>query len=174
MALGADLGTRVVIVQAGGVPEKDDDPRTKSLRESLLLLGQHADRTGANLALETGLEPGQRLAGFLGTLDTGGLGVNLDPGNLLLHGHDLTESVRALHRLILHAHAKDVRRATANRVAQEVPLGHGDIDWITLLANFAEVEYHGWLVVERETGNDTRAEAIHGVAFLRRMVGVGD
>lgn len=174
MNLAAELGTRVVIVQAGGVPEKADDPRVKSLQESLLLLGQHADRTGTRLALETGLEAGQRLAEFVGQLDTGGLGVNLDPANLAMHGHDVLASVRALYRLVLHAHAKDVRRATVNRLAQEVPLGHGDLDWIALLATLAEVEYRGWLVVERESGNEPRAETAHGVAFLRRLVGIGE
>jgi sugar phosphate isomerase/epimerase len=174
MALAWELGTRIVIVQAGEIPEKEDDPRRTHLRESLLLLGQHADRMGVRLALETGLEPGRRLADFLGTLDTGGVGVNLDAGNLLMHGHDLTEAVRALHRLILHAHAKDARRATANRMAQEVPLGHGDIDWIAFLGSLEEIEYHGWLVVERESGTDLAAETAHGVGFLRKLLGVGD
>src|SRR5207244_7692429 len=35
MALSFDLGARRVIVQAGGIPEKSDDPRTATLTESL-------------------------------------------------------------------------------------------------------------------------------------------
>lgn len=171
MALAWDLGVRVVIVQAGGVPEADDDPRAGRLREALLLLGTHGDKTGVRLALETGLESGPRLAAFLQSLDTGGLGVNLDPGNLVMHGHDVTAAVRALHKLILHSHAKDARSATANRMAQEVPLGHGDIDWLAYLATLAEVEYDGWMVVERETGESKAADVAHGVGFLRRLLG---
>ncbi len=170
MALAWDLGTKIVIVQAGGVPEKDDDPRAGRLREALLLLGTHGDRTGVRLALETGLEPGPRLADFLTRLDTGGLGVNLDPGNLIMHGHDLTAAIRALHRLLVHTHAKDARSATANRLAQEVPLGHGDIDWIHYLATLAEVEYAGWMVVERETGGSKATDVAHGVGFLRQII----
>src|SRR5262249_28119671 len=41
MTLGFDLGPRVVIVQAGQVPEKPDDPRRRSLTEALLALGHH-------------------------------------------------------------------------------------------------------------------------------------
>src|SRR5262249_47862869 len=56
MTLAFELGARVVVVEAGGVPDKPDDPRTSLLTESLLALGQHGDRVGAVLALETGAE----------------------------------------------------------------------------------------------------------------------
>src|SRR3954471_6460002 len=58
LELGFHLGPRIVIVQAGRIPEKDDDPRVPSLIEALLALGQHGDRVGSTLALETGLESG--------------------------------------------------------------------------------------------------------------------
>src|SRR6516164_8249515 len=96
MALSFDLGPRVAIVQAGQVPEKAEDPRGQVLTESLLALGRHGDRTGATLALETGLESGAVLRAFLDRFDTGGLGVNLDPANLLVHGFNAYEAVRAL------------------------------------------------------------------------------
>src|SRR6478609_4365022 len=47
LALSFDLGPRTIIVQAGRIPEKPDDPRTATLTESLLALGQYADRVGA-------------------------------------------------------------------------------------------------------------------------------
>jgi sugar phosphate isomerase/epimerase len=171
MELSFDLGPRLVIVQAGQVPEKDDDPRTPILRESLLALGRHGDRAGATLALETGLESGQVLRSFLDQFDTGGLGVNLDPANLLQHGLDPYESTRALAGKIVHCHARDARRAGASRAAQEVPLGHGDLDWMTLIGLFEEVEYRGWIVVEREAGDNRLADVAAGVGFLHRFVG---
>ena len=171
MSLAYDLGARVVVVQAGRVPEKDDDPRGHVLRESLLDLGRHGDRTGTVLALETGLESGEVLAAYLKRFDTGGLGANYDPANLLLHGFDPYESTRALRGLVRHAHAKDARRATASRAAQEVPLGHGDLEWMELLSVLEEVEYRGWLTVERESGDNRVADVAAGVAFLRRLVG---
>lgn len=171
MNLARELGAGCVVVQAGEIPEKEDDPRRGVLCESLLLLGHHGDRTGVRLALETGLEPGQRLADFINRLDTGGLAVNLDPANLMMHSHDVAASIRALNRLIVQVHAKDARTATANRVAQEVPLGYGDMDWIHLLANLEEVEFRGWMVVERESGSNKPAEVTHGVGFLRQLLG---
>jgi sugar phosphate isomerase/epimerase len=170
LSLSFDLGPRIVVVNAGAVPEKDDDPRGRLLAEALLTLGQHGDRVGAVLALETGLEAGTTLAAFLDRFDTGGLGVNFDPANLLVHGFDVVASLRALHRRIVHMHAKDARRASPSRAAQEVPLGHGDIDWLHYLGILEEIEYRGWLTLERESGENRLADVAAGVALLQRLV----
>jgi sugar phosphate isomerase/epimerase len=171
MTLSYDLGPRIAIVQAGKVPESDEDPRTPLLTEALRALGAHGDRTGAVLALETGLEVGSMLRAFLDRFDTAGLGVNFDPANLLMNGFDVYEGLRALGGKVVHVHARDARSATASRSAQEVPLGHGDIDWLQLVGVLEEIEYRGWLTIERETGTDRRADVAEGVAFLRRLVG---
>jgi sugar phosphate isomerase/epimerase len=171
MSLSYDLGPRLVVVEAGPIPDETDLLRTRLMSETLLALGQHGDRVGAVLALETGLESGETLATFLDRLDTGGLGVNLDPANLMFHGFAPYEAVRSLHRRIVHVHAKDARRGGASRAAQEVPLGAGDIDWLAFLGLLEEVEYHGWLTVERETGDNRAADIAAGVAFLRRIGG---
>jgi sugar phosphate isomerase/epimerase len=172
LGLSFDLGPRIAIVQAGLVPEDPDGPGARLLTEALLALGQHGDRTGTVLALDTGLESGTVLRQFLDRFDTGGLGVNLDPSNLLINRFDPYESTRALQGRISHAHAKDARQAGANRAAQEVPLGHGDIDWMRFLSVLEEVEYRGWLTIERESGDNRPTDIANGVAFLRRL-GVG-
>src|SRR5947209_3506097 len=154
LSLSVALGPRIVIIQAGRVPETADDPRARGLTESLRVLGRHGNRIGAFLALDTGLESGAVLNTFLDRFDIGGLGVNLDPANLLMSGFDPYESARALRGRVVHANAKDARVNAANRTAQEVPLGHGDIDWIRYLAALEEIEYRGWLTVARESGDD--------------------
>jgi L-ribulose-5-phosphate 3-epimerase len=170
MALSFDLGARVVVLNAGRIPGADDDPRLPILRESLTNLGQYGDRTGVVVALETGLESGSTLNAFLKRFDTGALGANVDPANLLMHGFDPYESVRALVGRIAAADAKDARAVTPSRSAQEVALGHGDIDWLTYLGTLEEVEYRGWLTIERESGDSRQADVAAAVAFLRRVL----
>jgi sugar phosphate isomerase/epimerase len=170
LSLSTDLGPRLIIVQAGPIPEQAAVDRSRVLDESLRDLAAHGDRIGATLALETGLESGEVLAAYLKRFDAGSLGANLDPGNLLMRGLDPYESTRALHRLLRHVHAKDARRASASRAAQEVPVGHGDVDWMQLLGTLAEIDYRGWIVVERETGEDRLADVAAGVALLRRLL----
>ena len=79
------------------------------------------------------------LAAYLGSFDSATLAANLDPANLLLHLLDPVQSARDLAGRIAHAHARDCRRASANRAAAEVPLGHGDIDWLGYLETLEEI-----------------------------------
>jgi sugar phosphate isomerase/epimerase len=170
MSLSFDLGARVAIVEAGRITEQPDDPRSAVLTEALLALGHHGDRVGAVLAVETGLEPGATLRQFLDRLDTGGLGVNYDPANLLMNGFDPIAELSPLLGKVAHAHAKDARAGGASRSAREVPLGHGDIDWMQVVGTLGAGEYRGWLVVERESGATRAADVAAGVAFLRRLL----
>jgi L-ribulose-5-phosphate 3-epimerase len=167
MTLAYDLGPRVAIVEAGRVPGEGEDEaeRGRLLTESLTALAAHGDRVGATLALETGLESGETLNAYLSRFDSGALAANLDPANLLMHGFDVYESARALNRRVVRVDAKDARVVGASRSAQEAPLGHGDIDWMQFLGVLEEIEYRGWLTIERES------DATAGVAFLRRLTG---
>lgn len=175
MSLSYDLGAAKVVLEAGKapLPNEMDTPRAKLLTEGLTAIAHHGDRIGCLIALETGLESGKDLRTYLDRFDVGSLGVNLDPANLLINGHEVLEGVRALHGKIYHSHAKDARTGRVSRAAQEVPLGHGDIEWMSYLATLEEVEYRGWLTIERESGNNKAADIAEGVAFLRRFVGIG-
>lgn len=166
MSLSFDLGPRFVIVQAGKVPAKDDDPRFPPLRDALEALSRHGDRTGTMLALDTGLESGATLRDFLARFDTGSLAVNFNPANLLVSGFDPYESAAALAGRVAHVVAHDARKVSPNRL-ETVPTGHGDVDWLRLLGSLEEIGYHRYLTVP---GEDF-AELGAGVAFLRRLTG---
>lgn len=170
MSLAYELGPRIVIISAGQTPEKEDTPEARRMRESLTALAQHGERIGTQLALETGLESGEAMARYLGTFDTGSLGVNLDPANLLLHGFEPFTALRDLRGKIIHTHARDGRKASASRAGREVPLGHGDIDWLGWLETLEHDEYRGWVVVEREEGDNRLADIEAGLGFLRRLM----
>src|SRR5271165_1344939 len=92
LSLSFELGPRVVVIQAGKVPDKAEEesggPRPRLLAEALQALGLYGDRVGAVLALETELESGETLRDYLNRFDTGSLGVNFDPANLLINGLD--------------------------------------------------------------------------------------
>ncbi len=136
------------------------------MQESLADLGKHGDRTGTILALDTGLDSPETLVAFLDRFDTGSLAVNFNPANLVIAGCNAYDAVKTFRRRIAHVHAQDARRVSPNRMAT-VPLGHGDIDWMALLAHFEEIDYHGTLTVV----GDGQRELTAAVAFLRRFVG---
>jgi sugar phosphate isomerase/epimerase len=167
-----ELGARIVIVEAGRVPDappagvslpEADELRLRCLQDSLAALARHGDRIGATLALETGAEAPERLRQFLDGFDTASLAVNFEPANLFMNGYDPALAARTFRDKLAHASARDVRRAGPSRTAQEIPLGHGDIDWLALLSAFEEIEYRRWLLIKRET------EVAAAVGFLRRL-----
>jgi L-ribulose-5-phosphate 3-epimerase len=168
MTLSCDLGARLVIVDGGRIPEKDDDPRMATLREALIALGAHADRIGATLSLETGMDSGERFATFLNSLSASGLGVNYDPGNFLVHGFDPVAQIAPLKGLIVHAHAHDAKMGSSGKLAGSVAVGAGDVDWFALIGHLAATEYRGWLVVETDEPDAAAVET--GVNLLRRLV----
>jgi sugar phosphate isomerase/epimerase len=173
MSLSFDLGPRVVTVHAARVPEdaeqRSEATRARRLSESLTELAAHGDRTGVVLAWTTGSETGAALRDYLQRFDTASLGVNFDPASLFLSGFDPLESLRALRGLVRHALAKDARISGASRLARDVALGHGDLDWLQVLGVLEEVEYRGWLMVDRETSVDRSGDLARGVDFLRRL-----
>jgi L-ribulose-5-phosphate 3-epimerase len=187
LSLSWDLGAKVVVIQPGplpadlrsqeagagerrGVSPTWQDPRQTILEEALTILAKHADRVGSVLALETGLESGEHLRDFLATFDSGGLAASLNPGNLLIHGHDPYAAAQRLREKVAYVHAKDARLASASRDAQEVPLGHGDIDWLQLCGALEEIEYGGFVTIERTPGADPVGEAKAAVGFLQRIL----
>jgi L-ribulose-5-phosphate 3-epimerase len=170
--LSVQLGARIATVHAGRIPDKPHETAGLLLTEALQTLGRHGDRIGAVLALESGLESGAVLGAFLHRLsfDTASVRVNLDPANLLLHDFDPCESARALQGKIVHARAKDARRANASRSNMDVPLGRGEVDWPHYLDVLEEIDYHGWLIVERDGGGNRVPDLAADLRFLRRLM----
>src|SRR5262249_32543050 len=97
LALSYDLGAKCVIVDGPKVPEAVE-ARASLLRQALAAICSFGDRTGSVLALETGLDSGEKLAGYLSTFDTGSLGVNYDPANMLLNGFDPIQDLMTFRR----------------------------------------------------------------------------
>jgi sugar phosphate isomerase/epimerase len=194
MSLSYDLGPRMVVVEMPPIPDDKpiapptptlspgglilgaapsaEDP-AKLLRESLTDLGSHGDRTGTTLALECGVDPADKLASYLDSFHSGGLAVSYDPANMLMNGHDPIAGLSALHAKIAHVYARDARKSSASRTTQEVPLGAGDIDWMTFVAVLDTINYRGWLTVRRESGQNRVGDVENGLALLRRFVRPG-
>jgi len=170
MTLSYDLGAKIVVVQAGGVPTDVNSPAGKLMMESLTALGQYGDRIGAILALESGLDSGEKLNEFLNRFDSGSIAVNYDPANMLIHGYDPVGNLLPLKGKIVHTHARDARPSAVSRAASEVALGAGHIDWMLYTATLEAMEYRGYLAVERETSENRLADVEAGVKFLRRFI----
>lgn len=169
MQLAYALGASVVVNQIGNVPTDTDGTDWQLLVEVLTDLGRHGERTGARLAAETGTESGADLQRLLDELPEGGIGVNFDPGNLIVHGFSPREALADLGHRIAHVHAKDGVRDLARGRGLEVPLGRGTADWPALIGGLENFDFRGYFTVERETSDNPVAEISQSVQFLRNM-----
>src|SRR5687768_1472227 len=125
MSLAFELGPRIVIAPLPKLPGEAEPERARLLREALLDLGRHGDRVGTVLALEVGMAARAAVAAYLAPFDVGSLTVNAEPADLLVSGCAPVRGVLPLPRRIAHTHARDARRSTVSRGAQEVALGSG-------------------------------------------------
>lgn len=173
MDLAFDLGSKVLALHAGQIPQEKENSRIATLTESLTFLGAHGDRAGVSLALETGLESGKVLADFLATIDSGALGAGLNPGNLKLHGHDPLQAVLDLGKRIKLVHATEFESNGPGRTAREVPLGKGDFDWNSLMVYLDQSGFHDYLICEKNEGTDNATQMINGLDFLKTLNNFG-
>lgn len=170
MQLAFDLGCRKVVVPLPKLPDDPASQRALTMREALTALGQYGDKVGTLVALEAGLDPGDKVRDYLATFDTGSLTVTYDPANFLLNRLDPLASLVALAGMVTHVHARDARTATVSGGGREVPVGAGDVEWLVTIATLESIDYRGFLTVDREDGGSRFADAAAGVQFLRRFV----
>jgi sugar phosphate isomerase/epimerase len=190
--LASRLGTNVITGHIGVIPEDVSYPRYAVMQSACRQLGRFAHDHGIFFGIETGPEPAVRLRAFMDDLNEPGIGVNLDPANLVMVVRD--DPVQAVHTLapyIVSTHAKDGRNlqpcdaeqvydafaeggfdeliAHTGLLFEEMPLGQGAVPWGEYLNALHECGYQGWLTIERETGDNPVADIAEAIYYLRQL-----
>ena len=168
MHLAYGLGAGVVVNHVGHVPSPDS-AEWNLLREVLNDLGRYGQRAGALLAAETGQESGPDLAKLLAALAPGAIGVDFDPGNLIVGGYSPQEALEALGQSILHVHLSDARRDTAWGRGRLVGLGEGTADLPALLGGLEAGDYRGWLTIRTPESANPVETASQAVQYMRKL-----
>ena len=185
--LAKDLETDIVTTHIGVVPSDPNHDRYKIMQEACHELAEYADSIDAHFAVETGPETSAVLKGFLDSLNSTGVGVNLDPANLVMvTGDDPVGAVHNLKKYIVHTHAKDGKQISyrdpeivygikkdvivTDDSFLEVPLGEGSVDFPKYLAALEEIGYNGFLTIEREVGDDPAKDIRAAVDFLNGLM----
>lgn len=169
MKMAADLRAPVVVNQFGRVPDKPQGPTWNLLVETLADLSSYGQHTGALLAAQTGTESGADLARLIRSLPEGGIGVDLDPGNLIINGFSPLEAVQSLGPHILHVHARDAVRDLARGRGLEVALGRGTADFPALLGALEDHQYRGYFTIARDESENPEFEIGEAVKYLTNL-----
>lgn len=169
MQLAYSLGTPVVINQIGRVPHEAKGPEWDILVDVMRDLGEFGQHAGAFLCAETGSEDGADLKRLIDALPEGMLGVNFDPGNLIVNGFSAMDAAHALGPAIRHVHAKDGVRDLAKGRGVEVQVGRGAVDFPALIGLLAEHGYRGYLTIERDNAADPVLEVGQAIRYLKSL-----
>lgn len=191
MDLAKDLETNVVTTHIGVIPQDENHPRYKILQVACEELGNYADSVGAYFAIETGPETAATLKKFLDGLKCRGVRVNYDPANLVMvTGDDPVQGVYILKDYIVHTHAKDgimIQKTDAERIYNffaeggigdlrledyflEVALGKGEVNFKNYLKALEDINYKGFLTIEREVGTEPENDIREAVNFLKDLI----
>ena len=188
--LAKDLETNIITTHIGVVPADKNHERYKVMQEACFELARYADSVDAHFAIETGPETSAVLKGFLDSLGSTGVSVNLDPANLaMVTGDDPVQAVYNLKKYIVHTHAKDgVKLMDCNpeyiyrvvhpipedisegRFFEEVPLGTGSVDFPKYIAALEDIGYKGFLTIEREVGETPEKDIRIAYDFLKNII----
>ena len=187
LEMAKELETDVVTTHIGVVPEDVNHDRYKIMQEACFQLAEFADSIDAHFAVETGPETSANLKKFLDSLGSKGVGVNLDPANLVMvTGDDPVQAVYNLKDYIVHTHAKDGKQLfylepeivygikkdiiIEDDSFIEVPLGEGSVDFPNYLKALEDIGFKGFLTIEREVGDDPAKDIGNAVTFLRDII----
>ena len=186
--LAGKLGTNIVTTHIGVVPSDPSAERYKIMQEACRELAEYADSVDAHFAIETGPERSEVLKGFLDSLGSKGVAVNLDPANLVMvTGDDPVKAVYNLKDYIVHTHAKDGKQIYYRDPEiiygvvfdkepphgpsyMETPLGQGDVNFAAYLKALEDIGFRGFLTIERECGDDPAADIELAYNYLKNVM----
>ena len=187
--LARDLETNIITTHLGVIPSESEHERYKILQDICFRLAEYAQSSDVFFAIETGPEPASVLKGFIDSLNSKRIAVNLDPANLVMSlKEDPVEAVYTLKNYIVHTHAKDgifysmippeydygifpMPEEYKNVVSyEEVPLGEGQVDFKRYLAALEEIGYKGFLTIEREVGDNPSNDIKKAFDYLRNII----
>lgn len=185
--LAKDLECNIVTTHIGVVPSDNKHPRYAIMQEACGQLSRYADEMKSYFAIETGPETSMTLKGFLDSLGSRGVAVNMDPANLVMvTGDDPVQAVYNLKDYIVHTHAKDGVKLQESdpeviygikdiedviqqgEVFREMPLGQGNVPFKKYLNALGDIGYHGFLTIEREVGSDPATDIALAAEFLKK------
>ena len=187
LEMAKELETNIVTTHIGVVHEDPNHDRYKIMQEACFQLAEYADSLDAHFAIETGPETSATLKTFLDSLGSKGVGVNLDPANLVMvTGDDPVKAVHNLKDYIVHTHAKDGKQLfyldpeivygikkdiiVEDDSFIEVPLGEGSVDFPNYIKALEDIGYKGFLTIEREVGDNPAADISKAVVFLKDII----
>lgn len=156
------LGVKNIVTHMGFIPENPFDPEFEPFCDAVRTVAEHCKANGQNLLFETGQETPVTMLRCFEKVGTDNLRVNLDTANLILYGKgNPVDALDVFGKYVRNLHAKDGLFPTnGSELGVEVRLGDGKADFEKLFAKLHELDYNGFVTIEREIEGDQQTEDI--------------
>ncbi len=177
LCAGADwakkLGVTDVITHMGFIPENPNDPQFAPFCIAVRSVAGHLKNNGQWLLFETGQETPVTMMRCFEKVNMDNLGINLDTANLILYGRaNPVDALDVFGKYVRNIHAKDGFYPTnGHSLGREVRLGDGKVDFKALFKKLKELEYDGYVTIEREIWNEQQQpDIIHARDYLTEII----
>ncbi|MBQ8267176.1 MAG: sugar phosphate isomerase/epimerase [Clostridia bacterium] len=174
---GADwakkLGVTDVITHMGLIPEHPNDPQFAPFCIAVRTVAAHLKKNGQWLLFETGQETPVTMLRCFEKVNMDNLGINLDTANLILYGRaNPVDALDVFGKYVRNIHAKDGFYPTnGHSLGREVRIGDGKVDFKALFKKLKELEYDGYITIEREMWNEQQQpDIIHARDYLTQII----
>lgn len=168
MTLAAQFQVRLLTFRVGPVPASDDPKSGVLFRQVLEDLAVHGNHVGVVPAITPAGESPERLKDFLDGIQGGFIGIDCDPTHYLASQHLTPNLLRGLHDRIVHVQVKDALRDLDGRI-REMAVGRGEVNWTEIVPTLQEIEYKGWLTINRTDGTDRLGDSGRAIEYLKTL-----
>ncbi|NLF00739.1 MAG: sugar phosphate isomerase/epimerase [Anaerolineales bacterium] len=156
------VGVPTITTHVGFIPESPSDPLYAGVLGALREVVACCRERGLTFCFETGQETPTTLLRVIEDLGAEGVGINLDPANLLMYGKaNPVDALDTIGIYVRGVHAKDGDYPTNGRqLGVEKPLGEGRVNFPVLVPKLKVLGFRGALTIEREISGPKQVEDI--------------
>lgn len=167
-------GIPAIVTHLGFIPENARDPLFAEVVAAVRDIAIFLKDLDLEFWFETGQETPVTMLRLIEAVDTGNLGINLDPANLILYGKaNPIDALDVFGEYVRSIHAKDGLYPTdPMRLGKEVKVGEGRVRFPELVERLKEIGYDGAFIIEREiSGEKQWADIADTVKYLGSLIG---
>jgi len=163
---GADFAKKLGIVDVathmGYIPENPLDENFNTFCIAVRTVAQHLKKNNQYLLFETGQETPVTMMRCFEKVGMDNLGVNLDTANLILYGKaNPVDALDVFGKYVRNLHAKDGKYPTNGKdLGAETKIGEGKVDFYGVIKGLHDVNYGGYITIEREIEGDQQIKDI--------------
>jgi sugar phosphate isomerase/epimerase len=166
-------GLPAIVTHLGFIPENAGDPEFDAVVASVHRVAAFVRDLGVEFWFETGQETPVTMLRLIERVETGNLGINLDPANLILYGKgNPIDALDVFQRYVRGIHAKDGLYPTdPMKLGTEVKVGTGRVRFPEFVRRLEGKGFDGAYIIEREiSGAEQRADIAATATYLEDLL----